>query len=161
VMPASFVCPPAVVLRGTPPSEQAELWIPHAMNLEAGQRGAHYLAVIGRLASGSTFESADREMNVIQEQIEREVPNYKTWRARVVPLALGLLAAVALHAFWNGVVSDRITTVLCNPPIPGGACGPAPDTTDLLIRVPLLEAAFLLPIAAALVRVVRRAEASR
>jgi len=61
----------------------------------------------------------------------------------------------------SGVVSDRITTVLCNPPIPGGACGPAPDTTDLLIRVPLLEAAFLLPIVAALVRVVRRAEASR
>src|SRR6185295_14474823 len=103
VMPPSFVCPPAVVLRGTPPSEQAELWVPHAMNLEAGQRGAHYLAIIGRLAAGSTFESADREMNVIQEQIEREVPDYKTWRARVVPLvdevtsssrrAVGLLVA--------------------------------------------------------------------
>ena len=44
VMPPAFVCPPAVVLRGTPPAEQAELWIPHAVNLEAGQRGAHYLA---------------------------------------------------------------------------------------------------------------------
>ena len=106
VMPPSFVCPPAVVLRGTPPSEQAELWIPHALDLEAGQRGAHYLSVIGRLADGSTIDSADREMNAIQEQIEREVPDYKTWRARVVPLvaqvtstsrrAVGLLiAAVA------------------------------------------------------------------
>ena len=103
VMPPSFVCPPAVVLRGTPPSEQAELWIPHGTNLEAGQRGAHYLAIIGRLAPGSTIESADREMNGIQAQIERDFPDYRTWRAQVVPLvdqvtassrrAVGLLVA--------------------------------------------------------------------
>ena len=103
VMPPSFVCPPAVVLRGTPPSEQAELWVPHATDLEAGQRGAHYLAIIGRLAPGSTIESANREMNDIQLQIEREFPDYKTWRALVVPLvaqvtatsrrAVGLLVA--------------------------------------------------------------------
>ena len=103
VMPPSFVCPPAVVLRGTPPAEPAELWIPHAVNLEAGQRGAHYLAIIGRLAPGSTIASADREMNEIQEQIERDFPDYRTWRAHVVPLvdqvtsssrrAVGLLVA--------------------------------------------------------------------
>ena len=86
VMPPEFVCPPPVVLRGNPPAEQAELWVPHATNLEAGQRAAHYLAVIGRLAPTSTIESADREMNDIQLQIEREFPDYKTWRARVVPL---------------------------------------------------------------------------
>jgi len=103
VMPPAFVCPPAVVLRGTPPAEQAELWIPHAVNLEAGQRNAHYLAIIGRLAPGSTIESADREMNAIQAQIERDSPDYRTWRAYVVPLvdqvtassrrAVGLLVA--------------------------------------------------------------------
>ena len=103
VMPPQFICPPAVVLRGTPPAEQAELWIPHATNLESGQRGAHYLAIIGRLAPGSTIASADREMNGIQEQIEREFADYKTWRALVVPLvdqvtassrgAVGLLVA--------------------------------------------------------------------
>jgi len=103
VMPPAFVCPPAVVLRGTPPAEPAELWIPHAVNLEAGQRGAHYLAIIGRLAPGSTIASADREMNEIQEQIERDFPDYRTWRAHVVPLvdqvtsssrrAVGLLVA--------------------------------------------------------------------
>ena len=60
VMPAGFVCPPAVVLRGTPPTEPAELWLPHGTDLEAGQRGAHYLAVIGRLAQGATVESANR-----------------------------------------------------------------------------------------------------
>jgi predicted permease len=103
VMPPDFVCPPAVVLRGTPASEQAELWVPHATNLEAGQRGAHYLAVIGRLAPGATFDSANREMNDVQEQIEREFTDYSAWRAHVVPLidqvtsssrrAVGLLVA--------------------------------------------------------------------
>ena len=103
VMPAGFVCPPAVVLRGTPPTEPAELWLPHGTNLEAGQRGAHYLAVIGRLSPGATIDSANREMNDIQAQIERENPDYVGWRAAVIPLvdqvtqtsrrAVGLLVA--------------------------------------------------------------------
>jgi predicted permease len=86
VMPPGFECPPPVVLRGPAPSERAELWLPHGTNLEAGQIGAHYLAVIGRLQPGTTIASANREMNDIQTQIEREVPEYKGWRARVVPL---------------------------------------------------------------------------
>ncbi len=86
VMPPGFECPPAVVLRGPAPAERAELWVPHATNLEASQRGAHYLAVIGRLRSGASFESAHREMNEIQAQIEREFPDYRGWRANVVPL---------------------------------------------------------------------------
>ena len=86
VMPPDFVCPPAVALRGPAPSERAELWVPHAVNLESGQRGAHYLAVIGRLATGATIESADRELNAIQAQIETEFPDYKGWRGQVVPL---------------------------------------------------------------------------
>jgi putative ABC transport system permease protein len=86
VMPPGFVCPPAVVLRGTPPTEPAELWLPHGTNLEAGQRGAHYLAVIGRLAPGATVASANREMTAIQAQIEKEFPDYVGWRAAVIPL---------------------------------------------------------------------------
>jgi putative ABC transport system permease protein len=86
VMPPGFVCPPAVVLRGTPPTEPAELWLPHGTNLEGGQRGAHYLVVIGRLVAGATVESANREMNEIQTQIEREFPDYVGWRASVIPL---------------------------------------------------------------------------
>jgi hypothetical protein len=38
-------------------------------------------------------------------------------------------------------------------------CAPAPDTSDLLLGVPALEAAFLIPTAAALRRVARRARA--
>ena len=106
VMPPGFVCPPAVVLRGAAPTEPAELWLPHATDLEAGQRGAHYLAVIGRLAPGATVDSASREMNDIQSQIEREFPDYRGWRAAVIPLveqvtqssrrAVGLLVAAVV-----------------------------------------------------------------
>lgn len=103
VMPPGFVCPPAFVLRGNPPAEHAELWLPHAANLEAGQRGAHYLSVIARLRPGISFEAANREMDDIQAQIERAFPDYLGWRASVVPLveqvtatsrrAVGLLVA--------------------------------------------------------------------
>ncbi len=86
VMPPGFVCPPGVVLRGAPPADPAELWVPHGTNLEAGQRGAHYLAVIARLAPGVGVDAAGREMTEIQAQIEREHPDYREWRARVVPL---------------------------------------------------------------------------
>ena len=106
VMPADFACPPAVALRGVPAAEPAELWLPHGTNLEAGQRGAHYLAVIGRLNTAATFDAANREMNDIQAQIEREFPDYRGWRASVVPLidqvtatsrrAVGLLVAAVL-----------------------------------------------------------------
>ena len=106
VMPSGFTCPPAFVLRGAPPSEPAELWLPHATNLQAGQRGAHYLSVIGRLRPGMSVEAATSEMNGIQAQIEREFPDYTGWRARVVPLvdqvtassrrAVGLLVGAVL-----------------------------------------------------------------
>ena len=106
VMPPGFVCPPAVVLRGAAPTEPAELWLPHAANLEAGQRGAHYLAVIGRLRTGVTLAAANREMDDVQAQIEREYPDYEGWRAYVVPLveqvtatsrrAVGLLVAAVV-----------------------------------------------------------------
>src|SRR5688572_7805596 len=65
VMPSGFACPPAIVLRGAPATEPAELWLPHGANLEDGQRGAHYLAVIGRLATGVSVATANREMNDI------------------------------------------------------------------------------------------------
>ena len=86
---------------------------------------------------------------------DRELRGYA--RARVV--ALGLLAAIVLHAIWNGVLSHAITAVLCNAPPGGTACAPTPDTSDMLLGVPALEAAFLIPSAVALRRVARRARA--
>jgi RsiW-degrading membrane proteinase PrsW (M82 family) len=79
--------------------------------------------------------------------------------ARAGAVALGLGAAIVLHAIWNGVLSHAITTVLCNAPPGGTTCAPTPDTSDLLVAVPALEAAFLVPTAAALRRVARRASA--
>jgi len=77
-------------------------------------------------------------------------------RSRTGMLALGLAAAVTLHAIWNASVSRAISTVLCNAPVSGGACAPAPDAGDLLLVVPGLEAAFLIPILAVLAWLARR-----
>ena len=59
----------------------------------------------------------------------------------------------------SSVLSHAITTVLCNAPAGSTTCAPVPDTSDLLLGVPALEAAFLVPTAAALRRVARRASA--
>ncbi|MGE3191195.1 MAG: ABC transporter permease, partial [Vicinamibacterales bacterium] len=93
VMPPGFECPPPVTLVGPAPAEHAEVWLPHGTDLEAGQRGAHYLAVIGRLAPGVTFDAADREMKALQASIERENPDYRDWRATVHPLAAEITAS--------------------------------------------------------------------
>ena len=74
---------------------------------------------------------------------------------RIAILAAGLVAAIALHAVWNGVVSHAVTTVLCNAPVSGGACAATPDTDDLFLVVPALEAAFLVPIVLVLRRLAR------
>jgi RsiW-degrading membrane proteinase PrsW (M82 family) len=76
---------------------------------------------------------------------------------RLVRATIGLEAAIGLHAFWNGIVAQAMTTVLCNAPAEGAACAPAPDTSDLLLTLPALEAAFLVPIVAALRWLARRA----
>jgi hypothetical protein len=70
--------------------------------------------------------------------------------ARLAAALGGLVVATAVHAVWNGIVSSEITTVLCNAPAPAAACAPTPDLGDLAVRVPLLEAAFLVPLAGAL-----------
>jgi RsiW-degrading membrane proteinase PrsW (M82 family) len=81
----------------------------------------------------------------------------RTAPARLATVGLGFGTAVALHGFWNGVVSGRITTALCNAPAPNAACATAPDAIDLLIGVPALEAAFLAPAVLGLAWIIRRA----
>ena len=75
---------------------------------------------------------------------------------RVAIGAFGLAAAIALHVVWNAGVSQAITTVLCNAPDGSASCAPAPDASDLLLAVPALEAAFLLPALGVLARLARR-----
>ena len=81
----------------------------------------------------------------------------RTRGPRLAIVLAGLAAAIALHALWNAVVSHAITTVLCNAPADGAPCAPAPDASDLLLAVPALEAAFLVPVVLALRGFVRRA----
>jgi RsiW-degrading membrane proteinase PrsW (M82 family) len=77
------------------------------------------------------------------------------WR-RLETIALGLAVAIGLHAIWNGFVSIEITSRLCNAPASATTCAPVPDPLDLLVVVPALEAAFIIPILAGLALVVRR-----
>ena len=74
-------------------------------------------------------------------------------------LAAGLVAAVLLHAVWNGLLSALVTDVLCNAPTAGAACGAAPDTSDLLVRVPALVLAFVVPAGIALAWAARQLDA--
>jgi len=66
-------------------------------------------------------------------------------------VAAGLATAVAVHGIWNAIASEAITTVLCNAPLEGAACAPAPRLVDLLVSVPVLVAAFIGPVAVALI----------
>ncbi len=86
VMPPGYQALPPVVFRGQPPADRAELWIPLAIDLAAGQRGAHNLTVIARLRRGVTVETADSDVKRIAGEVAREHPDYRDWNARVVPL---------------------------------------------------------------------------
>ena len=79
-----------------------------------------------------------------------------TRAARIAAVAIAFAAAVVLHGLWNGLVSARITAMLCNAPAPDAACAATPDVIDLLIGVPAIEAAFLVPAMLALATLVRR-----
>lgn len=86
VMPSGYQAPPPVVFRGQPPADRAELWIPLAIDLAAGQRSAHNLTVIARLQRGATIETADSDVKRIAAEVASEHPDYREWNARVVPL---------------------------------------------------------------------------
>ncbi|MGH9371855.1 MAG: ABC transporter permease, partial [Vicinamibacterales bacterium] len=105
VMPPGYQAPPPIVFRGHPPADRAELWIPLAIDLAAGQRGAHNLTVVARLRRGVAIETADSDVKRIAAEVASEHPDYRDWNARVAPLAgwvtessrrsMALLAAAA------------------------------------------------------------------
>jgi hypothetical protein len=108
VMPAHFTFAPPVAFEGVPAPKVNELWTPLATNLPAGQRGAHYLLALGRLAPGITAQAAEQELIGIAAQLAREHPDSnKEWSARIVsfsrqvtgdqrPALLALSIAVSL-----------------------------------------------------------------
>ncbi|HEY6065595.1 MAG TPA: ADOP family duplicated permease, partial [Thermoanaerobaculia bacterium] len=78
VMPAGFEVP----------GGGAAAWLPLRFRADVQtQRGAHFLSVIGRLRSGVSLESANRDIAAISRQISVENPRHTGWIAAAVPLA--------------------------------------------------------------------------
>ena len=88
VMPPHFGFPLPVAFEGVPAPRSNELWMPLATDLPAGQRGAHYLLALGRLAPGADARSAEQELAGIAARIAAEHPeSNEGWTARIVPFA--------------------------------------------------------------------------
>ncbi|HXU34729.1 MAG TPA: ABC transporter permease [Thermoanaerobaculia bacterium] len=97
VMPESFVMP-----------QKAELWLPLQMQINDDLRGAHFLAVAGRLKDGVSIERAQTEMTGIADRIALAHPaSNKDWGVQLYslrdlmvedirPALLVLLGAVGL-----------------------------------------------------------------
>ena len=88
VMPPHFTFPLPVAFEGVPAPRVNELWMPLAVNLLAGQRGAHYLLALGRLAPGVDERRAELELSGIAGQIAVDHPDSNEgWSAKIVPFA--------------------------------------------------------------------------
>jgi putative ABC transport system permease protein len=106
VMPEEFKFPPPINIEGGGVDPRTDLWMPLAIDMKGGQRGAHFMKVIARLAPGVSVESAEAEMGAIAARLEQSYPDSNAgWDATVVemssqvvgevrPALLALLAAV-------------------------------------------------------------------
>jgi putative ABC transport system permease protein len=76
IAPSGFVVP-----------RDADLWMPLALDVNQYGRRGDFLAVVGRLREGATFEEAQTQMTGIMARLEEEYPQTNTdWTAQVVPL---------------------------------------------------------------------------
>jgi putative ABC transport system permease protein len=87
---------------------ERDLYVPLTMNLYEPPRGAHFLAVMGRLKDGVSLDKAQTEMKTIASRLESQYPDTNTgWTTDVVrlrdllventrPRLLLLMAAVAV-----------------------------------------------------------------
>jgi putative ABC transport system permease protein len=69
-------------------------------------RNNYFLAALGRLAPGASFERAQAELSAVAARIEREVPESKGIGASVVPLHEAIVGDTsrALLVLWGGVL---------------------------------------------------------
>ncbi len=65
-----------------------DLWIPlELQDANATQnRGNHYLSVIGRLRSGTSFEQAEAELRAVSAALAEQYPRDREWFGAIVPL---------------------------------------------------------------------------
>ncbi|HSR52817.1 MAG TPA: ABC transporter permease [Acidobacteriota bacterium] len=87
VMPEGFDFPPPVALEGTASSEKSDLWVPFAINMAEGQRGAHFMTVLGRLKPEVSVQQAEQEMQTLAASLAERFPNSNQgWDVVLVPL---------------------------------------------------------------------------
>ncbi len=87
VMPPAFKFPPPINLEGGTPDQKTDLWVPFALDMKTGQRGAHFMRVIARLKPGVTLDRANTEMNAIAARLEQSFSDTnKGWDIAIVPL---------------------------------------------------------------------------
>jgi putative ABC transport system permease protein len=98
VMPPGFEFPPPIVLEGAIPTEETELWVPFAMDMEGGNRAAHFMTVIARLRDGVDLRTADAEMNTIARRLQQEYPSFNAgWDITLTPLDRQVLGDVSVQ----------------------------------------------------------------
>ena len=85
VMPATFAFP----------SREIEYWVPIALDPADPPRGAHFLSVVARVASGASIDQANAEMRTIAERLATQYPaQNKDETAEVVALHEQMVAGV-------------------------------------------------------------------
>jgi putative ABC transport system permease protein len=97
VMPPGFNFPPPIALEDSSLPRPADLWVPFDFSMAAGQRGAHFMTVLGRLKPGVSAEAAESEMNSIAGRLAQEYPETnRGWDVALVPLDAQVLGDVRL-----------------------------------------------------------------
>jgi putative ABC transport system permease protein len=103
VMPAAFVFPGAL----------SDLWIPHPLT-ERGNRGSHYLTVLGRLAPGATLEQARADLALIAQRLAEAYPDTNTNRGVLIrPLREHLVGNLRPTAIVLGLAVAFILLIGC------------------------------------------------
>lgn len=74
IMPSRFQFPPPIALEGTASARGADLWVPMNIDMAQGQRGAHFMTVLGRLAPGVGMAAAENEMEQIAHRLGESYP---------------------------------------------------------------------------------------
>ena len=64
-----------------------DLWLPVGFTAQARTPRGRWLATVGRVKAGVTFEQAQRDMTRVAGELTKQFPDFNTgWTARVVPL---------------------------------------------------------------------------
>jgi putative ABC transport system permease protein len=83
------------------PDSEAEFWVPARLDAQSrANRDQYFISVVGRLASGTSVESARAEMATIAERMRRDWPMYNSdLRIVVRPLQDTIVAGVRTRLF--------------------------------------------------------------